>query len=299
MNFNLLSKHRNGLMGIAILGVFTAHFIGWSNAESFLPQYLINILMSFSRLIFTEGFLLLSGLGLYYSFSKNDNLKDFYIKRLKRLIIPFIFISFPFYLFNYFVIENEIPILFLNLSSLYFWFFGNNGMWYISISVALYILFPILYNFIFRSKKHILIRVLILICISMILNIFLEYFYPLYFEKISIGITKIPIFIFGIYMGYCSSKNYTLKPIVYLISVCFFMCMHIIKNDWMIEYYESILRIISIPVLCVILSFIDLKFKSRAIFNFLNWFGRLSLELYIMHMLFHAFLSFFFSSNLT
>lgn len=62
-------------MGVAILGVCIAHALVWSHLDTSIAS---KILGPFTRIAFTEGFLFLSGLGLYYSFQKNDNIDLFY-----------------------------------------------------------------------------------------------------------------------------------------------------------------------------------------------------------------------------
>lgn len=143
--FCLISKYRTELMGIAMLNVLTLHFLSWSQLLS--PKWLVFILDNSGRLLFTEGFLFLSGFGLFYSFSKNGALTDFYHKRINRLLLPYIIISLPFFLRGLFLGRFGIDILLLKLSTLYFWIYGNDGMWYISLSVLLYALFPIIYKF--------------------------------------------------------------------------------------------------------------------------------------------------------
>lgn len=95
-NWSLITKYRNMLMGIGILGVMFAHCLEWGNVSGVIAL----IFKPFNGLVFTEGFLFLSGFGLYYSFSKNDELKGFYRKRVNRLLIH----SF---LFHYLSILNE------------------------------------------------------------------------------------------------------------------------------------------------------------------------------------------------
>ena len=55
-----LSKHRTELMGIGILGVMLGHYLEWSQVIGYW-SYLFK---PFIGLVFTEGFLILSGFGL-------------------------------------------------------------------------------------------------------------------------------------------------------------------------------------------------------------------------------------------
>ena len=148
--FVLFSSYRNELMGIAIIGVLVAHAIGLGEIQT--SNMVTKIIAVIPRLAFTQGFLFLSGFGLYYSFAKNSSIKEFYLRRVKRLMIPFFVLSSWYYIFHDFI-ETFKPVDFLlHLSSLAFWFDGNyNGMWYIAMSVVLYALFPLCYKLILTN----------------------------------------------------------------------------------------------------------------------------------------------------
>lgn len=88
-NWSLISKYRSSLMGLGIIGVMLAHFLIWVEAKGVI----VYALKPFIGLVFTEGFLLLSGLGLYYSFRKDSRLGLYYKKRIYRLLLPFLIIS--------------------------------------------------------------------------------------------------------------------------------------------------------------------------------------------------------------
>ena len=208
VNFSVFSTYRGALMGIAILGVMILHGIRWAEIEDSL---FAKIASPFARIAFTEGFIFLSGFGLYYSFSNNSNLKEFYKKRWYRLMVPFLIMATPFYLYS--LLDNgDIMRFFLNESTLYFWIYGNNGMWYISISVLLYILFPFIYRIIFQcnDNKAITLRALLLtvLCIAAVVSISL--LSPEYYYMTSIGIEKLPMFIIGMLTGYYAKNSYKL-----------------------------------------------------------------------------------------
>lgn len=93
--WGLLSKYRVELMGFSTIWIILFH--GYRNNMIFPGK--LNIL----NFIFSKGdcgveiFLLLSGLGLYYSFSKNPDLSCFYKNRIKRVILPYLLVSGGFW----------------------------------------------------------------------------------------------------------------------------------------------------------------------------------------------------------
>lgn len=143
-DLKLLSKYRTELMGTAIIGVLIMHFFSLGEVPSKLIVKLINII---PILAFTETFLFLSGLGIYYSLSQCSNVLLFYKKRIKRLIIPYLIMAFvPFFLY---VVINEETLwdYICILSTIRFWCGdGHFGMWYIAVTIMLYVIAPWLYK---------------------------------------------------------------------------------------------------------------------------------------------------------
>ena len=163
MDISIVSKYRQELMGLAIIQVVLLHVFT-------LGDYPVpGIIRKFISLFFVQGFMLLSGVSMYYSYVKDPSLKNFYIKRVKSLYIPYLLIAFPSYLIIYsFGCENMIPLYseggfyitspFLSfigkITTLSYWVEGNfNGMWYIASTVVLYLVFPFVYKFIFGSTN--------------------------------------------------------------------------------------------------------------------------------------------------
>ena len=48
---------------------------------------------------FVDAFLILSGIGLYYSFKKNDNVLQFYIRRLIKLLPAYCILAIPYWIY--------------------------------------------------------------------------------------------------------------------------------------------------------------------------------------------------------
>lgn len=281
-NFSLFSQFRTALMGVAILGVMILHGIRWADIEGSLFDKIIS---PFARIAFTDGFIFLSGFGLYYSFRKNGNLKEFYIKRWYRLMVPFLIMATPFYLYGLYDNGDFIKFL-LNESTLYFWLYGNNGMWYISISVVLYMLFPLLYNIIFIKEDNwsVTLRAFSLTAMCICLVVAISVLSPSYYEMVSIGIEKTPMFIIGILIGYYAVNSYKLT-LYHLLGGGLLVILTLFAkkaDDYFIPYYEMSIRLFLMPLTCIVLDW----FKPKRIISILEWFGKYSLELYVLHMFF-------------
>lgn len=202
--FNRFSQFRAELMGIAILGVLIEHGISWMELGSTI---LTKPFEWFARIAFTEGFLFLSGLGLYYSFTRDSNIRSFYDKRIKRLVIPFMIMALPFYLCSWMAGEDSFSEFFLKETSLYFWLYGNNGMWYISLSILLYFLFPFIYRGIHSDKSFSVRNYSIIFITTIVLIVSLCLFKRDYYYMTGIAISKIPMFLIGMLAGYLSISS--------------------------------------------------------------------------------------------
>lgn len=189
-------------MGLGIIGVMLAHFLIWVEAKGVI----VYALKPFIGLVFTEGFLLLSGLGLYYSFRKDSRLGLYYKKRIYRLLLPFLIISIPFYIERCIKFHLSLGDFLLYISSLHFWVKGNDGMWYISVALMLYLIFPLFYKFIFGKPDRIINRGS-LVVLSFYAIVYVIYIlFPKYYELVGEGISQIPMFVVGIMVGYLSFK---------------------------------------------------------------------------------------------
>ncbi len=97
----------------------------------------------------------------------------------------------------------------LEISSLYFWIFGNNGLWYISVTALLYILFPFLYAYVF--KGNVKWRFACLLVVFYAVGFGLYYLAPAYYEITYHGFTQMPCFVWGIIFGYIAFNGIKIR----------------------------------------------------------------------------------------
>lgn len=268
-------------MGIAILGVCLLHAFAWAGVDDTI---MAKVMAPIARIAFTEGFLFLSGFGLYYSYGRNNDIPSFYQKRVHRVLLPYMIMTAPFFLYGFVSGNSSLSKIILQSSTLYFWFFGNDGMWYISMSMALYLIFPLAYRFMFENntEKTILIRTTLLVGFSILLCYVLYRYIPDYYHMVTIGISKTPIFFLGMLIGYFSfhKKAMTLKEIIGGGTLLCIMAVLKTKSDFCVPYYEIAYRLLLMPLTCICLKLLDNKMLE----SFLSWFSRYSLEIYVLQM---------------
>ena len=270
---NLFSRYRTELMGGAIIGVMLGHLMNHTVQPFVFAQL--------ARLLHTPAFLFLSGFGLYYSFCNNSSISSFYRKRVVRLYIPFLIIATPFFLLL--LLFDECGILQFGgyITTLAFWYEGNYyAMWYIAISVLLYLIFPLLYHLLFNKyiKPFISLAIILLCMLSIFATI--NYYSPSYWKIIEIGISKTYIFPIGCYCGYLSKNKVEIPSgiLTLVILVCFGLSLKGVNTPVMRS-------LIGLPIVCVFFSVLFRNNIFELIRKVLAWFGCYSLEIYLLHVL--------------
>lgn len=281
ISFSDISKYRQELMGLAILGVLFSHIVSLGQVTGYIVTFPFKV---FDNLVFTQGFLFLSGFGLYYSWTKEHSVRHYFKKRIGRLMIPFWIMSVPFYLYVCAILNNDYGKFVENIITAYFWLHGNNGMWYISITVLLYILFPLLYKVIFSkpNPKAVTARALFVFILMEAINGLIYVCAPSYYDMVSIGITQAPIFVIGMLFAYYSSHKYTVswRTMMWLILVL----VVLVGIKRISPFFQApmilTLRIVTIILVCYI--FNKVMFLKNV--GGVKWCGKYTLELYILHL---------------
>ena len=285
-----ISRYRSEIMGFAIIGVMIAHIITISQCPTNTIVLIINLI---ATSIFTRGFLFISGLSQYNSFEntlmqcKNKYQKRYYIKKVKRLLVPYILISFP-YFFVIDIIQNGNVIDFvMHISTLSFWCSGNySGMWYISVTVLLYFLYPYIHKLLFNSQRP-TISMIIMIATLIALRYIVQIISIDYYHDISIGISQIPMFILGAYCMLYIKSNYNLTIKVFSTVLLATIAFRLVINflPFFKPEFDMFRVLTSIIVFCFILKKFDILLNKLHIPQLLQWFGQYTLELYMVHLL--------------
>lgn len=269
--FESISKCRDELMGYAIFGVFLSHLLYWLGIK--IPG--VNMVL---RLIYTQGFLFLSGFGLYYSFVKSSDILPFYARRMKRLYIPFVVMTFIPFLVYTFLVGNGIVDFVSFITTIHFWTHGSYlGMWYIAVSIALYFIYPILHKYIFLSNKGVALRAVSCLLLAVVFFEVLKY--TPFFETFGFWAQKAIVFPLGMLCGYLSRNGVQVK-IRFLIVWCIVMLvLTVVIQPYDRNYYDICKTCIALPIMCLLFE----KFAQNKIRRFFSWFGKLSLEIYVLH----------------
>lgn len=288
----LISKYRTELMGLGIINVLLYHWIAFSNLSK--DNIFIIVLSEFNKFVFTEGFLFLSGFGLYYSFTKNSDTITFWKKRALRVYLPYLIMTLPFLTYFDLFENSSIFDFLLDITCLFFWKEGNKyGMWYIAISIILYLIFPLVYKIcILKDNRKTIERLLLLMLISLCIPVLIKLVDSNYYKIIKIGIDRVFIFLCGLAYGYVShacrvSKN---KLLIYNVAIInLFVITYVVSlfADPIYNFLQMVSKLVTIPTICCIFNIMG----NNKFMQLLNREGHYTLELYILHLFFYSLFS--------
>lgn len=198
INLQYISEYRTEIMGYAIIGVMLSHL-------KTTCDYQLNLLISkliglFCYSVFTGGFFFLSGLGLYNSFDRNYNLHNFYLKRFKRLVVPYWLISTPYFLYTDILLNNSYINFFEHFTTISFWLHvDDSGMWYVAVAVVFYIFYPVIHRILYCTKYKPIIVFIICVTLIFACSLLCKHVTPLYYSNIKIVFGDAILFLMGSY----------------------------------------------------------------------------------------------------
>lgn len=108
-----------------------------------------------------DVFMFLSGFCLCLSLKKSFRIKRFYINRFKRVIISYLIISIPFFIWKC-MEENPsagVSGFFYDLTGFSFWLSGCLNAWFVHAIIFFYIITPLLYKIVSKGLGPTLISV--------------------------------------------------------------------------------------------------------------------------------------------
>lgn len=280
-NYNILSKYRSHLMGMAMIMVVFYH--STINVQT-------SKILTMIKNIGNSGvdiFLFVSGMGMYFSLKKSKSIREFYTKRVLRLVPVYFPIAFLFALYLFVNGQIAFKNFVLDAAALNFWFNQGFQYWYISASIVLYILTPLYMKYFFKYKNKTLFISLIII---IIINIICQ---TEELRHLRVFTTRIPIYIIGIKYGeLCFEKRkFDVKSIsVYLIlailglSIFRYSFAYLQYNNELYCIEKISYTILTVPICIftsIILDIIIGKFNLK--FQILNIIGLHTLEIYTFH----------------
>ena len=264
---SLLTENRMSIFGISLIWIFFRHTFFYNSFSFGLFDYLVRIGDSG-----VDIFMFMSAYGLCFSYQKNSNKIQFYKKRLLRVapsvfILLFLFAIIDTCLFDASIIKCIHPLYWFN--SLY------STYWFIGAILVFYILFPFIYDFLFKSNfnQYYIITgafAFAIICVTIILLTRISLLYQLV-----VYTARIPILIIGMLMairGIWPQKIILFFLVISLPLVC------LLPKD----YQRISYGLLAVPVVYYLSLLLDKT--PKIIKKLLSFVGVCSLEFYLIHI---------------
>lgn len=234
-----------------------------------------------------DMFLLLSGIGIFFSVTGNST-KDYFVKRILRIIpvfLPLVLFIGIFKVFMYDTVDSS--LIWYNLFIFFtIWPDIPCLFWYIPCAMLLYAISPFFYRF---FKKKPLLSVICISAISVLVTALLVWMKSYDYLVFT---TRIPIYFVGFYIGYLIKEGRSeLTNKMQILAFCIMLLGFVVVFVSMIlltpaELRHTTLRwypfLITTAPLCFFLAKIMDMFKTYS-FPILSFVGKYSLSIYTLH----------------
>lgn len=179
-----------------------------------------------------------------------------------------------------------------HISTIAYWIDGNyNGLWYIAITVALYMIYPIVHKLLTFRKSLLYVTVIMTGIISFVLwsNHILGELFPSWYLNHRLGLDQYYLFFIGVYYAYLV-KN---KSIIYRLAIVIVFILSFILQRFYPEFnyfYDPFKKIvIFMPMIALFFYLFDRFMLISLVRRCIDWMGKYSLELYILHSIYFCF----------
>lgn len=281
MQFNVqdISIYRTHLMGIATLLVIFGHSAGNGVV---MPDWMESLCGLAS--VGVDIFLLVSGFGMWYSLNNlkaeclsGGVLKQWYARRYKRVLVPYLIIIGFQYILS---IIHGMPIshALLELSTIGYWI-NHQGAWFIAMLIPVYAITPFHY-IICRKINPVLYSLMIIVFVVIVsaLNYPIENSQgQMIIANIKHVIYHLPSFLIGFMLAPFALNN---KKISFFWLILLPMAIVLLQKFMHFGYWPGFLVLPFITICCFLL-----HYASRVVSSILGFFGKISLESYLFNVI--------------
>lgn len=276
-----VSLFRGELMGIAIIWVMLLH------GSELYQKVNLPVLSAIMRRgnLGVDIFLYLSGFGLNFSLKNNADIKEFYLRRIKRVFIPYLLLSTPFWVYNTLRLKETAVFFLRDITGISFVQNGVVTTWYVFLILFLYIIYPFVFRFEERKGAG---ADVCLIVMSVVLCLLVHWINVDIYHNIEIAITRIPAFLIGSasarLLKQKRSHDYILFDIYVVVTTVLFIASPFInRRDH--ELGVVLYRFGGAGVCMILMGLICQLFKMiNGKPLILKKIGALSFELYLIHI---------------
>lgn len=291
LHMGLLSKYRSVLMGAAILMTMFCHLDVAQSHNGIAVSRLASFLHTFT--VGVDIFLFLSGIGLYYSYTRRPlKYLAFEKRRIMRIVPSYLIIAGVTYvIFDIFIRHQGLKRVLMDLSFASWPLVCSTRYWYILASVVFYLLFPLAYRLIHGGKNRLL-PLLVFCAVWWFAGETVCLKFPgLYTFRLAIA--RLPIFLIGVYCGKLADQNAPVKtwqlvPAVLTGYAALIVLKRGIPDPFYGYLYYPVRGMLAVSIMASVILVMELLERKlpkvdKLLFAVLSWFGALTLELYLFH----------------
>lgn len=290
VEINSLSRYRSALMGVAMISVMLFHVSLPRNHALFGLVKCGNIGV--------DMFLFLSGIGLWFSWTKNPannwrSTLNFYWRRYVRIYPAWFLMALLFYVPNYLTVRGGgySPNLFHLIANITinwsFWRIDDLSFWFIPAIMMLYTFAPAYMQLIRRKSSWRWLPVVFMLWYALV-----RYYPPLWqsIGHVEIFWSRIPIFLLGINCGQWVKEQRTLDgsaPWMLLLTFALSLTLCVIFEQSRRGAFPPFAeRMAYIPLSVSALLLLGLLFRHSPawLLKAFSFVGSVSLELYLIHV---------------
>ena len=278
MSWKSLSKFRSEIMGLACLWVMLHHnFFVWPESLDGLRRF-----SNYGNLG-VDIFLLLSGVGLYYAWAKQPPLSDFYARRFVRLLVPYVLIAVPYWVWRDLWLHQGSFLL--DVTQLSLPVQGVITTWYVPAMAGMYLLYPLIAKFLFSGDRWM--RTVVLCGAVMLGCLHLNYGNSSIYGNCEIALTRGAIFLIGCALGKSVKDDEPMAPHLPLLGLLWILLNNSLRRNTGLDAvwirFSYIPLALSAVLICLwVLERLENRGGLRKLLRF---FGERSLELYLTHVL--------------
>lgn len=282
-----ISRYRGELMGTAMLFVILFH-VGLPREDAFFGLRRMGN-------IGVDIFLFLSGMGLWFSWTKQPSFRHFYLRRFLRIIPAWLLIASLYYIPDYLNLEitghrghstNFIDLIGDITINWDFWLHDELTFWYIPAIMFLYLVSPLYMSLIIKHPIYRWLPVMMIMwCIL------LQYVTPIHeaVGHLEIFWSRIPIFFIGINIAAAVKRKETMDGAsIWMIGLMFIMALAasiFLEQEKHGQFPLFLERMLYIPLTVTTILLLNRVFRRTpaAVNKAFKLVGALSLEAYLIH----------------
>ena len=277
-----ISRYRGQLMGMAMIFVVLFH-VSLPRADAFFGLRRIGN-------IGVDMFLFLSGIGLWFSWAKNQDAKRFLLRRLLRIYPAWLVVASAFYVPDFLTHgghSTSLVDLFGDIIVNWdFWLHDELTFWYIPATMMLYLFTPAYLRLIIRHPIYRWLPVVMIMWCILV-----QYVTPIHqaVGHLEIFWSRVPIYFIGINVGKAVQEKHTMDgAALWLILLTFGMAfassvfLEQVRHGQFPLFLE---RMLYIPLTVTAILLLNRLFRrTPAAFNrAFGFVGAISLETYLIH----------------